>query len=84
MGIIMSKNKQEINRIVKINSFEMLITADYLPNRRNLVCRSNALSKYTKENNLCKDNYNHIVLIHDMIYDNKFDDIEVIKVKGFY
>lgn len=84
MGIIMSKNNQEIDRIVKINSFEMLIKGDYLPNRRNLVCRSESLSKYTKENNLCKDNFNHLVLIHDLLCDKKFDDIEIIRVKGFY
>ena len=72
----------ENDRIVEINGFELYVHDNFMINRRNIICYSNKLKNYIRENNLNIDNIQDHILISDKLY--MFDDIQIVKVKGFY
>lgn len=79
--IIFDKNN---DRIVEINGFALIVHDDHKPNRRNVICYSNLLQLYIILNGLKNDNTEDTIIIGDLINENRFIDIEVIKVKGYY
>jgi hypothetical protein len=68
----------------RINEFKLCVCQDNRPTRRNVTCHSNKLDLYIKLNNLSKDNVKHSIHIGYLISKNTFDDITMIKVKGYY
>ena len=86
MDILNIKNYEmlETDRIIKINNFKIFVNDNYVHHRRNIECYSYKLDKYIKYNNLSKDNKEHIILIGNIIKDKQFDDIELIKIIGYY
>ena len=101
-GIEIDKNNDRENRfifdknndrIVEINGFKLIVHDNYRPNRRNVICHSNALQLYITLNRLRNDDIKHTIMIGQLINKNKqlmnknkntFIDIEVIEVKGYY
>lgn len=72
------------DRIVEINGFELFVLDNLRFNRRNVICYSNKLKLYITLNGLRNDNTEHKIIIGDLINNNTFDDIKIIKVKGYY
>lgn len=72
------------DRIVEINGFNLFGHDDYRIDRRNVICYSNKLQAYITLNKLTNDNSKSINAIADLIYNNTFDDIKMIKVAGYY
>ncbi len=79
--ILFDKNN---DRIVEINGFTLIVHDDHKPNRINVICYSNLLQLHIMTNGLKNDNTEHTIIIGDLINENAFIDIEVIKVKGHY
>lgn len=72
------------DRIIEINGFELFVHDNLKFNRRNVICYSNKLQLYITLNKLRNDNTEHCIIIGDLINKNTFDDIKVIKVKGYF
>jgi len=70
------------DRIVEINGCRFIVHDTFSKNRRNVICHSNMLESYIKSNNLSKTNYEHIILIGQML--KNFNDIKVVKIDGYY
>lgn len=71
------------DRIVEINDITLYVRDDYRLNRRNVICYSNKLQLYMtlhKLRNVIEDR----IIIGNLINKNIFDDIKVIKVKGYF
>ena len=80
---LMDNKLLETDRIVKINNFNLCVIQNINHNRRNIRCKSNKLSKYIEDNKLNPNiNYEHMFQIQNVL--NTFDDIELIKIVGYY
>jgi hypothetical protein len=72
------------DRIVEINGFELCVHDNFRFDRRNVICYSFKLQLYSMLKGLRKDNYEHSMLIGDLLNNNTFDDNKITAVKGYY
>lgn len=72
------------DRIIKINDFNLVQNTDYGANRRNVVCYSLKLEKYTEENNLTVVKFHNLMLTNHKKFKELISDAKVIKVIGYY
>lgn len=70
------------DRIVEINGIKLFGHENYRPTRRNIICESEKLTKYMKDNNINMTNPNNIFQISSII--NLFDDVKMVKIAGYY
>ncbi len=67
------------DRIVELNGIEIIVHDNFQKNRRNIICYSEKLENYLK-NNSPVNNYQ----VTEMLYTEMLDDIKFVSVKGFY
>lgn len=72
------------DRIVRVDDFGLLITDDYNKLRRNVNCTSSKLKNYIQSKNISANNFQHIILITQLVNTNIFDDIKIVSVDGYY
>ena len=74
----------ETDRIVEINGFSLFVHDNHRIGRRNVKCYSKKLNDFIENNNLTQNNFENKMLISELLNNNRFDDIVVIDVKGYY
>jgi hypothetical protein len=72
------------DRVIQINGVNLFVLQNINPNRRNVICNSIKFENYIKENNLSMKNPEHIILATKLIVNNYFDDLELVKIVGYY
>lgn len=55
------------DRIIKLNDFNLMVTEDFRPQRRNIQCYSPTIATYIKEHNLSKDNIHHVMCLGEYL-----------------
>ena len=74
----------ETDRVIQINGVNLFVLQNINPNRRNVICNSIKFENYIKKNNLSMENPEHIILATKLIENNYFDDLELVKIVGYY
>lgn len=82
------KNKQYSNdRIIEINSIKLIVQQNYISNRRNIICKSKKFEEYIKnEINSNINSFELSIQVGNLLnkYRENLNDIEIIKIDGFY